>query len=169
MAKITLKGAEISTIGTLPAIGSKAPDFRLTKSGLVDVSLEDFKGSVKILNIVPSLDTGVCASSARAFNKAANNVDKVVILTISRDLPFAQNRFCEAEGIKAVVMLSELRNRDFGKAYGVEIIDGPMAGLLSRAIVVLSADDKVLYTQQVPEIAQEPDYTSALSAAKKGL
>lgn len=169
MAKITLKGTEISTIGTLPAIGSQAPDFRLTKSGLVDVSLEDFKNRVKILNIVPSLDTGVCAASARAFNKAADNLGAVVILTISRDLPFAQNRFCEAEGIKSVVALSELRNRDFGKAYGVEIVDGPMAGLLSRAIVVLSADDKVLYTQQVPEIVQEPDYASALAVAKKGL
>lgn len=169
MASITLKGNPISTIGTLPAVGSKAPDFRLTKGDLGDVSLGDFAGKVKILNIVASLDTGVCASSARAFNKAADTMNDVVILTISRDLPYAQKRFCEAEGIKSVVPLSELRARDFGKSYGVEIVDGPMAGLLSRAIVVLDRNNKVLYTQQVPEIAQEPDYGKALEAARKAV
>ncbi|HWR11083.1 MAG TPA: thiol peroxidase [Rectinemataceae bacterium] len=167
MAKITLKGNTISTIGTLPALGSKAPDFLLTKRDLSDATLADFAGMVKILNIVPSLDTGVCAASARAFNKAADSLGGAVVLTISRDLPFAQGRFCEAEGIKSVVPLSELRDLDFGKDYGVEIIDGPMAGLLSRAVVVLDANDKIVYTQQVPEIAQEPDYKSALDAAKK--
>ncbi len=169
MAKITLKGNPISTIGYLPALGAKAPDFKLTKGDLSDASLSDFSGKVKILNIVPSLDTGVCAASARAFNKAADQLGGAVILTISRDLPFAQKRFCEAEGIEAVVPLSELRNRDFGKAYGVEIVDGPMAGLLSRAVVVLDAENKVVYTQQVPEIAQEPDYRGALDAARKAL
>ena len=169
MATITFKGNPVQTIGTLPAKGSKAPDFRLTGSDLKDVSLADFAGHVKILNIVPSLDTGVCAASARAFNKAAASLGNVVILTISRDLPFAQKRFCEAEGIDKVITLSELRDREFGKAYGVEMTTGPLAGLLSRAVVVLDAQDIVVYTQQVPEIAQEPDYESALSAAKKAL
>jgi len=169
MATITFKGNPVQTIGTLPAKGSKAPEFRLTGSDLKDVSLADFAGHVKILNIVPSLDTGVCAASARAFNKAAAALGKVVILTISRDLPFAQKRFCEAEGIDKVVTLSELRDREFGKTYGVEMTTGPLAGLLSRAVVVLDAQNNVVYTQQVPEIAQEPDYESALAAAKAAL
>lgn len=169
MAHITLKGNPISTIGNLPPIGAKASDFRLTRNDLSDVSLGNFAGKVKILNIVPSLDTGVCAASARAFNKAADALGDTVILTISRDLPYAQKRFCEAEGIKAVVTLSELRAREFGVAYGVEIVDGPMAGLLSRAVVVLDRNDKVVYTQQVPEIGQEPDYQGALAAARKVL
>jgi len=169
MATITFKGNPVQTIGTLPAKGSKAPDFRLTGSDLKDVALADFSGRVKILNIVPSLDTGVCAASARAFNKAAASLGNVVILTISRDLPFAQKRFCEAEGIDKVITLSELRDREFGKAYGVEMTTGLLAGLLSRAVVVLDAQNIVVYTQQVPEIAQEPDYESALSAAKKAL
>ncbi len=169
MATITFKGNPVQTIGTLPAKGSKAPEFRLTGSDLKDVSLADFAGHVKILNIVPSLDTGVCAASARAFNKAAAALGKAVILTISRDLPFAQKRFCEAEGIDKVVTLSELRDREFGKTYGVEMTTGPLAGLLSRAVVVLDAQNNVVYTQQVPEIAQEPDYESALAAAKAAL
>jgi len=167
MATITLKGNPIQTIGTLPAKGTNAPDFKLTKADLGDVSLRDFKGNVKILNIVPSLDTGVCAASARAFNKAAASLRDVVILTISRDLPFAQKRFCEAEGIDKVITLSELRTRDFGTTYGVEIETGPMAGLLSRAVIVLDRNDIVVYTEQVPEIAQEPNYQAALEAAKK--
>lgn len=169
MATITFKGNPVQTIGTLPAKGSKAPEFRLTGSDLKDVGLADFAGHVKILNIVPSLDTGVCAASARAFNKAAAALGKVVILTISRDLPFAQKRFCEAEGIDKVITLSELRDTDFGKAYEVEMTTGPLAGLLSRAVVVLDAQNNVVYTQQVPEIAQEPDYESALAAAKAAL
>lgn len=169
MAAITFKGNPIKTIGTLPAKGSKAPEFHLTGSDLKDVGLSEFAEHVKILNIVPSLDTGVCAASARAFNKAAAALGKVVILTISRDLPFAQKRFCEAEGIDKVVTLSELRDREFGKAYGVEMTTGPLAGLLSRAVVVLDAQNTVVYTQQVPEIAQEPDYESALAAAKAAL
>lgn len=169
MAMITHKGNSITTIGFLPAIGAGAPDFSLTTRDLKDVSLSDFAGKVKILNIVPSLDTGTCAASARAFNKAADGLGGVIVLTISRDLPFAQDRFCEAEGINSVVPLSELRNRDFGKDYGVEITSGLLAGLLSRAVLVLDANDKVVYSQQVPEIAQEPDYRGALEATKKAL
>jgi thiol peroxidase len=167
MATITFKGNPVQTIGSLPAKGTKAPDFRLTAGDLSDVSLATYAGKVKILNIVPSLDTGVCAASARAFNKAAASLGDVVILTISRDLPFAQKRFCEAEGIDKVVTLSELRDREFGKAYGVEMISGPLAGLLSRAVVVLDRDNKVVYTEQVPEIAQEPDYAASLDATKQ--
>lgn len=169
MATVTLKGNPISTSGNLPAQGTQAPDFRLTKADLTDVSLSDFRGKVKILNIVPSLDTGVCAASARRFNKEAASLGDVVILTISRDLPFAQKRFCEAEGIDKVITLSELRDRSFGSAYGAEITTGPMAGLLSRAIVVLDRNDRVVYTEQVPEIAQEPAYEEALQAARKAL
>jgi thiol peroxidase len=167
MATITFKGNPVQTIGSLPAKGTKAPDFRLTAGDLSDVSLATYAGKVKILNIVPSLDTGVCAASARAFNKAAASLGDVVILTISRDLPFAQKRFCEAQGIDKVVTLSELRDREFGKAYGVEMISGPLAGLLSRAVVVLDRDNRVVYTEQVPEIAQEPDYAASLDATKQ--
>ncbi len=167
MAVVTLKGNKISTCGSLPAKGSKAPDFILTKGDLSNVGLKDFAGKVLILNIVPSLDTGTCAASARAFNKRAQELGNALVLTVSRDLPFAQKRFCEAEGIAAVVPLSELRNRDFGKDYGVELIDGPLAGLLGRAIVVLDAKGIVTYTELVPEIAQEPNYDAAIAAAKK--
>jgi len=167
MATITLKGNPIHTSGELPAVGSKAPEFRLTRSDLSDASLADFAGFKKILNIVPSLDTGVCAASARRFNQEAAAVDGVRILTISRDLPFAQARFCAAEGIENVVMLSELRDLSFGGSYGVRIVDGPLAGLLSRAVVVLDAQDRVTYVEQIPEIAQEPDYAKALDALKK--
>ncbi|MBI5537583.1 MAG: thiol peroxidase [Deltaproteobacteria bacterium] len=164
MATITLKGNPIHTVGELPKVGSKAPDFLLTRGDLSDVSLKDFAGKRKLLNIVPSLDTGVCAASARRFNLDASKVEGAVLLTISADLPFAQGRFCEAEGIKSVVPLSELRARKFGEDYGVRIVDGPLAGLLSRAVVVLDANDTVVYVQQVPEIAQEPDYDKALQA-----
>jgi thiol peroxidase len=167
MATITFKGNPVQTIGTLPAKGTKAPDFKLTGADLGDINLATYEGKVKILNIVPSLDTGVCAASARAFNKAAASLGEVVILTISRDLPFAQKRFCEAEKIDKVVTLSELRDREFGKAYGVEMISGPLAGLLSRAVVVLDRRDTVVYTEQVPEIAQEPNYSASLEAVKK--
>ncbi len=166
MATIKLGGNPIHTSGELPKRGEKAPDFHLTRADLSDVSLKDFAGKRKILNIVPSLDTGVCAASARHFNQDAAKLSNVVILTISNDLPFAQKRFCEVEGIKEVVPLSELRSREFGDAYGVRIKDGKMAGLLSRAIVVLDENDTVLYTEQVPEIAQEPDYEKALAALR---
>jgi len=166
MATITLRGNTIHTEGELPTKGSKAPDFLLTKDDLSDVSLKDFAGKKKILNIVPSLDTGVCQASARRFNTDAAALPNVVVLTISADLPFAMKRFCTAEGITNVIPLSEMRSRDFGSAYGVRILDGKMAGLLSRAVVVLGEDDQVIYTEQVTEIAQEPNYEQALAAAK---
>lgn len=166
MATIKLKGNPVHTVGDLPKVGSKLPDFKLTKGDLSDVGLADFKGKVLILNIVPSLDTGVCAASARAFNQKIKELRGALVLTISRDLPFAQKRFCEAEGIDAVVTLSELRARGFGSAYGVEMTDGPLAGLLSRAVVVADASGSVLYTEQVPDITQEPDYAKALDAAR---
>ncbi len=166
MATITLKGNTIHSSGSLPAVGTKAPDFKLTRADLSDACLEDFKGKVRILNIVPSLDTGVCAASARAFNKRIQEIGGTVVLTISRDLPFAQKRFCEAEGIDAVVTLSELRDRSFGAAYGAELVDGPLAGLLARAVVVVDPSGRVVYTEQVPEIAQEPAYEAALNAAR---
>ena len=166
MATIALKGNPIHTVGELPAVGTAAPDFNLTRGDLGDVSLKDFAGKRKLLNIVPSLDTGVCAASARRFNMEAAKVPGAVLLTVSRDLPFAQQRFCEAEGIKEVVPLSELRNRDFGDDYGVRIADGPLAGLLSRAIVVLDEKDKVIYHEQVPDIVQEPNYEKALAALR---
>ena len=166
MATIKLGGNEIHTVGELPKKGDKAPDFKLTRADLSDVSLADFAGKKKILNIVPSLDTGVCAASARHFNLEAAKLGNTVILTISNDLPFAQKRFCEAEGIREVVPLSELRSREFGEAYGVRITDGRMAGLMSRAVVVLDENDVVVYAEQVPEIAQEPDYEAALAAVR---
>jgi thiol peroxidase len=169
MATITLKGNQIHTSGQLPAVGSKAPDFKLTKGDLSDASLADFAGKVRILNIVPSLDTGVCAASARAFNTKIKSLGGAVVLTISRDLPFAQKRFCEAEGIDAVIPLSQLRDNKFGQAYGAEIIDGPLAGLLARAVVIVDAAGIVRYIELVPEIAQEPDYAKALEAAKQAL
>ena len=164
MAEITLKGNPIHTNGDLPAVGSKAPDFRLTNSDLADVGLADFAGKSKILSIVPSLDTGVCAESTRRFNELVASQDSVVVLVISADLPFAQGRFCSAEGIDRVVTLSIMRSRNFAKDYGVLIQDGPLAGITARAVVVLDADDKVLHTEMVPEIGQEPDYDAAFAA-----
>ncbi|AEJ62235.1 thiol peroxidase [Spirochaeta thermophila DSM 6578] len=162
MATVTLKGEPIHTVGELPAPGQKAPDFLLTTVNLTDVTLADFRGKKKILNIVPSLDTGVCATSAKRFNEKVRGRDDLVVLTISCDLPFAQERFCKTEGIDNVITLSQLRNREFGTAYGVEIADGPLAGLLARAVVVLDERDTVVYTELVPEIAREPDYDEAL-------
>lgn len=164
MAQITLKGNPINTCGELPAVGSKAPDFKLTKGDLSDVSLADFAGKKKILSIVPSLDTGVCQASTKQFNEKAADAGDNVILTISRDLPFAMKRFCEAEGIDKVIPLSEMRCRDFGSAYGLEITDGGLAGVLARAIVVIDETDTIKYTELVPEIAQEPNYEAALAA-----
>ncbi len=167
MAEITLKGKTIQTRGRLPAIGSRAPDFKLTRVDLTDVSLASYAGRRKILNIVTSLDTGVCAASTRRFDAEAADLEKVAVLTISNDLPFAQNRFCATEGIRNVITLSQMRSRDFGVSYGVEIIDGPLAGLLARAVIVLDEHNKVLYTEQVPDIDQEPTYERALAAALK--
>ncbi len=164
MTAITLHGDAINTNGDLPAKGSTAPDFTLTNGELEDVSLADFSGKKKLLNIVPSLDTGVCAISTKKFNEAAQKHPDSVFLTISADLPFAQGRFCEAENIDAVKTLSTVRSASFAKDYGVHIVDGPLRGFNARAVVVLDEDNKVLYTELVPEIAQEPDYDAALAA-----
>jgi thiol peroxidase len=164
MATVTMGGNEIHTTGDLPAIGQKASDFRLTKADLSDVSLSDFAGKKKILNIVISLDTGVCADSARRFNEAIAKHTDTVVLTISNDLPFAQDRFCKQEGIENVIALSQMRDKSFGKDYGVEIVDGPAAGLFTRAIVVLDERDVVIYTELVPETSHEPDYDAALKS-----
>ena len=164
MAIITLRGTKTTTNGDLPKVGDQAPDFKLTKQDLNDVSLADFKGKKKILNIVPSLDTPVCAISTKKFNDAAKNRNDVVKLIIAADLPFAMGRFCGAENTQNVTTLSMMRNKNFAKDYGVLIQDGPMAGITARAVVVLDADNKVLYTEMVPEIAQEPNYEKALKA-----
>ena len=164
MATITLQGNPLETCGELPAVGSAAPAFTLTKTDLSDVTLQDFAGKTVILNIYPSVDTGVCAASTRKFNELASGKADVAVLCVSADLPFAHNRFCGAEGLDNVVSLSDFRNKDFGNAYGVTITTGVLAGLLSRAIVVIK-DGNVTYTEQVPEIAQEPDYDAALASA----
>jgi len=165
MASITLKGNAINTCGQLPATGSKAPDFCLVKNDLSTVSLASYAGKKKVLSVFPSIDTPVCATSVRTFNERAAALDNTVVLNISADLPFAQKRFCAAEGIANVETFSTLRS-SFARDYGLEIADGPLAGLRSRAIIVLGADDKVIYTEQVPEITQEPDYAKALAALK---
>jgi len=166
MAKITLKGNPINSCGELPAVGSQAPDFVLTKTDLSDVSLQDLQGKRVILNIFPSIDTDVCAASVRHFNADANALENTVVLCASLDLPFAHKRFCGAEGLDNVESVCELRGHDFGEQYGVRIVDGPLAGLLSRAVVVLDESGKVAYTQQVPEIVQEPDYEAVLNAVR---
>jgi thioredoxin-dependent peroxiredoxin len=164
MAKITLKGNPINTVGELPAAGSKAPDFKLVKSDLSEVTLGELKGKNIVLNIFPSLDTAVCAASVRRFNEEAGKLDNTVVVCVSKDLPFAHGRFCSAEGIENVVTASDFRDGSFGSAYGVAIADGPLAGLHSRAVVVVDANGNVKYSEQVPEIVQEPDYEAALKA-----
>jgi len=164
MASITLKGNAINSLGELPAVGTKAPDFSLIKTDLSMATLSDFKGANVILNIFPSIDTGTCAASVRQFNQEAAKLTNTKVLCISRDLPFAQARFCGAEGIENVVNLSDFGTGAFGKDYGLEIIDGPLAHLHSRAIVVLDKDGTVVYTEQVPEIVDEPNYKAALEA-----
>ena len=165
MAKITFRGSPINTAGELPAKGSAAPDFTLVKQDLSETVLADYKGKQLVLNIFPSIDTGVCAMSVRKFNEKAAALKNTVVLCVSMDLPFAQSRFCGAEGIKNVVPVSAFRSA-FGDHYGVTIADGPLAGLLSRAVVVVNESGKVIYTEQVPEITQEPDYDAALAALK---
>jgi thiol peroxidase len=164
MATITLKGNPIHTNGNLPKVGSAAPDFKLVDKDLNDLSLGSFKGKKKLLNIVPSLDTSVCALSTRKFNEFAKGRKDAVIMSVSADLPFAQSRFCQAEGIDNVLTLSMMRSHDFAKDYGVLIQDGPLAGISARAVVVLDDRDRVVYTELVPEIAQEPNYDKALAA-----
>jgi thioredoxin-dependent peroxiredoxin len=163
MATITLEGQPIHTNGELPAVGSTAPDFTLTAGDLSDATLDNYSGKKKLLNIVPSLDTGVCATSTVTFNKAMGDKANSVALVISADLPFAQGRFCSTEGIDNVISLSMMRNRNFAKDYGVLIDDGPLAGICARAVVVLDENNQVVYTQLVPEIVQEPDYEAALA------
>jgi len=166
MATVTLKGNPIHTNGELPAAGAPAPDFKLTGVDLKDVSLAEYKGKKKILNIVPSLDTAVCATSTRKFNESGGKLPNTVVLVISADLPFAMKRFCTTEGLQNVVSLSMIRGKGFAKDYGVLLQDGPLAGLSARAVVVLDEKDKVVYRELVPEIGQEPNYEAALAAAK---
>lgn len=166
MAEITLKGNTIHTLGNLPAVGEEAPDFTLVKTDLSEGKLSDYKGKKVVLNIFPSLDTSTCAASVRRFNAEASNLENTVVLCISKDLPFAQARFCGAEGLDNVITLSDFRTGQFGKKYQVEITDGPLAGLESRAVVVVDEKGNVIYNQQVPEITDEPDYESALAIIK---
>ena len=166
MATVSLQGNPINTNGDLPSTGSKAPAFKLTDAELNDKTLEDFTGKKKLLNIVPSLDTDVCALSTKKFNEATKDYADTVFLIISADLPFAQARFTKLESLANVITLSEMRNKNFSKDYGVLIQDGPLAGVMARAIVVLDENNTVTYTELVPEITQEPDYDKALTALK---
>lgn len=165
MATITFQGNFVQTCGDLPAVGSSAPEFSLANNELNDVTLADYAGKRKILNIVPSLDTPTCAASARKFNQKASNLENTVVLIISADLPFAQCRFCEIEGLHDVTALSTFRSA-FASNYGVQIVDTALKGLTARAIVVIDAEDKVIYTQLVPELAHEPDYEAVFTALK---
>ena len=164
MASITFKGNPIGTSGDLPAVGNAAPDFKLVDTGLAEVDLAKYPGR-KVLNIFPSIDTPVCATSVRTFNKDAGALAGVTVLNISADLPFAHKRFCGAEGLEGVVSLSTFRG-GFLDDYGVRMTDGPLAGLAARAVVVVGDDNNVIYAELVPEIAQEPNYEAALNAAK---
>ncbi len=164
MAEITLGGNKIHTIGELPAVGSKAADFTLVKDDLSKATLADYKGKKVVMNIFPSLDTGTCAASVRHFNAAASDLENTVVLCISRDLPFAQKRFCGAEGLNDVINLSDFNTGQFVKDYGLQVIDGPLEGLASRVVVILDEDGTVTYTQQVPEVTEEPNYDEALAA-----
>lgn len=166
MTQITLKGNPINTIGSLPKTETKAPDFTLVKDDLSVKSLSDYKGKRVVLNIFPSIDTGTCAASVRHFNAEASKLENTVVLCISKDLPFAQARFCGAEGLNDVHNLSDFRTGQFGKDYGVEIVDGPLAGLESRAVVVIDEEGTIIYTQQVGEIVDEPNYDMALAVLK---
>lgn len=166
MATVTFKGSPVQISGNLPAKGINTPDFTLTGAALDEARLASYAGKKIIFNIFPSIDTGTCAASVRKFNQEATGLPGVVVLCISRDLPFAQKRFCGAEGINNVVTLSDFRDGNFGKSYGVEITSGPLRGLLARSVVVTDEKGKVVYTQLVPEIADEPDYIQALAAVK---
>jgi thiol peroxidase len=166
MATITLKGNPITTSGELPAVGSKAPDFKLVTEDLQDITLAGFPGKKKILNIVPSLDTSVCATSARKFNQRAKEIPSCAVIMISADLPFASERFRSNEGLKDIITLSTMRSQAFARDYGVLVTSGPLAGLCARAVVVLDENDKVVHSQLVPEITREPDYEKVLAAVK---
>lgn len=164
MAEITLGGNPIHTLGELPAVGTKAPDFSLTAKDLSVKSLADFSGKKVVLNIFPSIDTSTCATSVRTFNEKASSLDNTIMVCVSRDLPFAQSRFCGAEGLENVITLSDFANGSFGKDYALEITDGPLANLHSRAIVVIDENGIITHTEQVGEIADEPNYEAAISS-----
>jgi thiol peroxidase len=166
MSKVTLKGSPVNTIGELPVVGSKAPEFSLVGTNLEDVKNTDFAGKRIVLNIFPILDTATCAASVRKFNIEAAKLEDASVVCVSKDLPFAHGRFCSAEGISNVVSASEFRGNNFCKNYGVMITDGPLQGLMARAVVVLDKDGTVLHSQLVPEITEEPDYQSALDSLK---
>jgi len=166
MATVTLGGNPINLAGEFPKAGSAAPAFSLVGTDLKDLSLKDFAGKRKVLNIVPSLDTPTCATSTRKFNEQAGSVENTVVLVISADLPFAMKRFCETEGLKNVTSLSTMRGREFLKSYGVQIESGPLAGVAARAVVVIDENDKVVYSELVSEIKEEPKYDAALAALK---
>lgn len=166
MATVTLKGNKINTSGELPKTGTKAPEFTLVKTDLSSASLGDYKGSKVVLNIFPSVDTGTCAASVRAFNKEVSDMENTKVLCISRDLPFAMARFCGAEGLDNVISLSDFRNQKFGKDYGLEFTDGPLEGLLSRVVIVLDEEGNVAYSEQIAETVDEPNYEAALNAIK---
>jgi len=163
MAVLTLQGNEINTNGELPKVGSNAPDFMLVNSEMEDVSLTNYQGKKKLLSIVPSLDTPVCATSTKKFDKLAKEKVDTVFITISADLPFAVSRFCKTESVSNVITLSMMRSRNFAKDYGVLITDGPLAGITARAIIVLNETNEVIYSELVSEIADEPDYNAALA------
>lgn len=167
MASITLGGNPINTSGTLPNIGTSAPDFKLVKTDLSLATLADFKGSRLVLNIFPSIDTGTCATSVRTFNAKASSLENTKVLCISRDLPFAQKRFCGAEGLENVINLSDFNTGSFGKDYGLEITDSVLTGLHSRVVIVLDENGAILHTEQVSEIANEPNYEAAITALAK--
>lgn len=164
MATVTLKGNEIHTSGELPAVGSMAPEFTLAKGDLSSATLADYRGKKVVLNVFHSIDTGTCANSVRQFNTEVAELDNTVVLCISRDLPFAMNRFCGAEGIDGVETLSDFKDGNFGKTYGLEYIDGPIQGLLSRVVIVIDEQGKILHTEQVQETVEEPNYKAALEA-----
>jgi thiol peroxidase len=168
MARIQFTGTSANTVGELPEVGSAAPDFELTRRDLTQARLKDYRGRKVICNIFPSLDTGTCAQSVRTFNKMAADVENTVILCISKDLPFAQSRFCGAEGIDQVLMLSDYKDKGFANAYGVRFTDGPFEGLLARAVVVIDPQGKVIHTEMVEAIGNEPDYKTALQALQDG-
>ena len=167
MATLTIGGNPANTTGNLPAVGTQAPDFLLTKTDLSDISLKDFPGKKIILNIFPSIDTPVCSASVRRFNQEISKFPGAVVLCASLDLPFAHARFCETEGLKNVVAVSEVRSRKFGEDYGIRLIDGPLAGLFARAVVVIDETGKVIYSRIVPELKNEPDYQEVLTALQQ--
>jgi thioredoxin-dependent peroxiredoxin len=164
MAKVTLLGAPVNTSGNLPAVGSKAPDFNLVKSDLTNLKLSELKGQKVLLSIFPSQETGTCSASIRKFNQLAAGKENVTVLGISKDLPFAHKHFCESEGIKNMITLSGYRDQAFGKAYGVDTLDGMFGGLYARSIVIVDENGNVAYTEQVQEMSHEPDYEAALAA-----